>query len=335
MAKIVLGIGTSHGPMMLMEPEDWHVRVAADKGQSHVYRGASYTFEELVKLKRDQDLGEQLRLEVQRKRLRACHRALDCLVEAYNRVRPDVAVIVGNDQMEVFTKENLPCIAVYSGEDVVNIPAGPEQLAKMPPGIPKAARGYWGDEGARWPGQADLGQHIIERMMVEGFDVTQMSTMPQVSDWMSGVPHAFGFVYQKIMRRNVIPNVPILLNTFHPFNQPSTERVYNFGLALKRAIESWEKNLRVAIIASGGLSHFVVDEEFDRSILDAMQNNNREELLGWPESFFQSGTSETKNWLPVAAAMGDVGLRMNLIDYVPCYRSLAGTGNAMAFAVWG
>jgi hypothetical protein len=25
---------------------------------------------------------------------------------------------------------------------------------------------------------------------------------------------------------------------------------------------------------------------------------------------------------------------MNLVDYVPCYRSVAGTGNAMAFAWW-
>lgn len=334
MANIVLGIGTSHGPMMLMKPEDWNARVEFDKTQNHPYQGASYTFDELVELKRDEGLAQQITLKVQHERLQACQKAVDRLVEVFDQVQPDVAVIVGNDQMEAFTNENSPCLAIYSGEDVVNIPAGPEQLAKMPPGIPKAAPGYWGDEGARWPGQADLGQHIIERMMVEGFDVTQMSTMPQVCEWMRGVPHAFGFVYQKIMQRNVIPNVPVFINTFYPSNQPSAERVYDFGLALRRAIESWEKDLRVAIIASGGLSHFVVDEEFDRGLLDAMQKNSREELLRWPESFYQSGTSETKNWIPVASAVGDVGLRMSLIDYVPCYRSLAGTGNAMAFAVW-
>ena len=334
MAKIVLGIGTSHGPMMLMEPEYWNERVEFDKTQTHSYQGASHSFGELVKLRRDEGLAEQISLDVQNERLQACHRAVDRLVETFNRVQPDVAVIVGNDQMEAFTKENMPCLAVYSGEEIVNIPASPEQLAKMPPGIPKAAPGYWGSERAQWSGQADLGQHIIARMMIDGFDVTELSTMPQSCDWMSGVPHAFGYVYQKIMQKNVIPNVPVFVNTFYPPNTPTAQRVYEFGLALRRAIESWESDSRVAIIASGGLSHFVVDEKFDRAILEAMENNSREDLLQWPETFYQSGTSEVKNWIPVAAAAGDAGLTMSLIDYVPCYRSLAGTGNAMAFTVW-
>ena len=33
-------------------------------------------------------------------------------------------------------------------------------------------------------------------------------------------------------------------------------------------------------------------------------------------------------------ALDGTGLTMDLIDYVPCYRSLAGTGTAMGFAVW-
>jgi 3-O-methylgallate 3,4-dioxygenase len=49
---------------------------------------------------------------------------------------------------------------------------------------------------------------------------------------------------------------------------------------------------------------------------------------------FRSGTSETKNWLVTAGIMSVTDLKMNLLDYVPCYRSDAGTGNAMAFATW-
>ena len=41
-----------------------------------------------------------------------------------------------------------------------------------------------------------------------------------------------------------------------------------------------------------------------------------------------------KNWVPVAGAMAELGFAMTLVDYVPCYRSLAGTGNAMCFAHW-
>jgi 3-O-methylgallate 3,4-dioxygenase len=49
---------------------------------------------------------------------------------------------------------------------------------------------------------------------------------------------------------------------------------------------------------------------------------------------FRSGTSETKNWITTAGAVSNTKLKMNLVDYVPCYRSEAGTGNAMAFATW-
>ena len=46
------------------------------------------------------------------------------------------------------------------------------------------------------------------------------------------------------------------------------------------------------------------------------------------------GTAEIKNWYPVIAAMNETELEYHLVDYVPCYRSEAGTGNAMAFVYW-
>ena len=45
-------------------------------------------------------------------------------------------------------------------------------------------------------------------------------------------------------------------------------------------------------------------------------------------------TCETKSWFPMVAAMNDYGRTMDIIDYVPCYRSEAGTGQAMIFASW-
>jgi hypothetical protein len=32
--------------------------------------------------------------------------------------------------------------------------------------------------------------------------------------------------------------------------------------------------------------------------------------------------------------MAELGFDFNLVDYVPCYRSIAGTGNAMGFVHW-
>jgi hypothetical protein len=52
------------------------------------------------------------------------------------------------------------------------------------------------------------------------------------------------------------------------------------------------------------------------------------------ENFFKVGTAEIKNWYPVIAAMNAAGKAYHQVDYVPCYRSEAGTGNAMCFAYW-
>jgi 3-O-methylgallate 3,4-dioxygenase len=70
-------------------------------------------------------------------------------------------------------------------------------------------------------------------------------------------------------------------------------------------------------------------------VLEALQKADAARLAGLPENLFQSGTSEIKNWITVAGAMAEAGLEMKLVDYVPCYRSEAGTGSAMGFAHWG
>jgi 3-O-methylgallate 3,4-dioxygenase len=88
------------------------------------------------------------------------------------------------------------------------------------------------------------------------------------------------------------------------------------------------------MFASGGLTHFVVDEEFDSSVLQAIQRADVAALSSIPDTMFQSGTSEIKNWIVVAGAMAESGLSMRMVDYVPCYRSEAGTGSAMGFAQW-
>jgi 3-O-methylgallate 3,4-dioxygenase len=146
--------------------------------------------------------------------------------------------------------------------------------------------------------------------------------------------HAFGFVYRQIMRDRPVPSVPVLINTFYPPNQPSARRCVEFGSALFAAIERWQSPARVAVIASGGLIHFVIDEAFDREFLKAIEGGSISGFNGQAEEMFQSGTSEIKNWLPVARAMEHAGLRPETVDYVPCYRSAAGTGNGMGFISW-
>ena len=88
------------------------------------------------------------------------------------------------------------------------------------------------------------------------------------------------------------------------------------------------------MIASGGLSHFVIDESFDLDVINALERGDGEALSAIPEAMFQAGTSEIKNWIVAAGMMAESGLAMTMVDYVPCYRSEAGTGSGMGFAYW-
>jgi len=335
MAKIVLGIATSHGPMLSMPWEQWAARVPADKqAESHPFRGEFYPFDALVKLRKGEHLSDEITKEKWRSRSEACHAAIQALAAKYEEVAPDVAVIIGNDQRELFTEDNNPALAVYFGETIENRPRTPEQIAMLPPGISVAERGHAPPEDAVYPGLPGLGRHIVESVMAQGFDVSVSSRLPNGSGYANGIPHAYGFVYRQIMKDEVIPNVPVILNTFYPPNQPSAARCYAFGKAIKAAIESWGDDKRVAVFASGGLSHFVIDEELDRTVLDALKTNDADTLIAIPENRYQSGSSEIKNWIPLSAVMTACGMDMTLVDYVPCYRSEAGTGNAMGFAYW-
>lgn len=334
MAQIVLGIGSSHGPMLSTPPDQWHLRVAADKKGKHPFRGKTYTFEELARLRADEGLEAQITPDVWRTRHAACRAAISTLADVFEQAAPDLVVIVGNDQMEVFSASLVPAFCLHWGERIENCAPDDEHLAKLPPGIAIAVEGSAPKQEATYPGCPALGRHIAEQMTKANFDIASMQAFPKHADGHASAPHAFGFIYRQIMRDRAPPSVLAMVNTFYPPNQPTIARCYAFGKELLRAIQSWESDKRVAIIASGGLTHFTIDEALDRAVIASLRKGSIDDLASYGEEIFQSGTSEIKNWIPVAGAMADLGFPMTLVDYVPCYRSEAGTGNAMGFVYW-
>jgi hypothetical protein len=335
MARIRFGLATSHGPMLSIPPEYWVDRVSADReNPRHFFKGKTYTFDEMVDLRRGEQLAAQITPVVSQTRHERCQNAIRRLADFFDEHRPDAAVVVGNDQMEVFTSDHVPALAVFWGDYVEGHPRTPEFLAKLNRGVARAEADRTPPVYTQYPCLPDLGKHVIERLMAESFDIAQLRRLPVGEIGVNSAPHAYGFVYRRIMRDNVVPHVPVFVNTFYPPNQPPVARCFAFGRALARAVSSWPDDWSVAVIASGGLTHFVVDEEFDACVLDALKKTDLAALSRLPESMFQSGTSEIKNWITAAGAMAEAGLSMNLIDYVPCYRSEAGTGSAMGFAQW-
>jgi OH-DDVA oxygenase len=329
MADIVLGMGASHGPLLSTPPEQWDQRAQADrKNTSHWFRGKTYDYESLLK-ERAPGFAREVELGVRRERHAQCRAAMERLTQKFQQVAPEAVVIVGNDQREFFTEELTPSITVYRGKDIRNVQHHHEESS----GLNIAEVGNAPEESATYPGAPELADHILRALGDAAFDPAQSGTTPQ-NAIRHGIPHAFGFLYHSILGDTPPPSVPVILNVHYPHNQPRTARCLELGRALQRAIKSFTGFKRVAMMASGGLTHFVVDEDLDQKVLKAIATGDEKALTEIPENIFKVGTAEIKNWFPLISAMNAEGRRYHQVDYVPCYRSEAGTGNAMAFVYW-
>jgi catalytic LigB subunit of aromatic ring-opening dioxygenase len=320
-ARIVLGMGASHSPHVSTPLELWAARGANDPNIV-----GKDVFERL----REQNCSwasKEITAEKWQKRYTAVQAAITRLVDTMASVRPDVVVTVGDDQHEVFSADHTPAIDIYWGESLHDTPPDPTTLNPVRRSMIWAEHA---EEQVTNPTDADLGRHLIESLTAEGFDISHSRMLPESHN----IGHAFNFVYRRIMNGRLVPQVPVMLNTYYPPNQPTLKRCFALGEGLRRAIDSWDTDKRVALFASGGLSHFVVDEKLDRAVLNALKDDDAETLTSFPEEVMVSGTSEIRNWVTVAGAMSGGGLGMQIVDYVPLYRSEAGTGLGAGFVQW-
>src|SRR5690606_31638930 len=109
-------------------------------------------------------------------------------------------------------------------------------------------------------------------------------------------------------------------------------RCYEIGRRLRAAIEAYPADLKVAVVASGGLSHFVVEEDFDLNFIRMLKEKDEQGLRAIPPEALRSGTSETLNWVLAAGAVDFLPLRD--VEYYALHRTEAGTGVGAAFCVW-
>jgi hypothetical protein len=340
MATIVLGIGCSHTPQLHTPAEQWEVRARRDRqdGVPLWYRGRQLKYADVEAMRAHLKLGEQTSMAIREERLKRSFEAMDRLAEAFSAARPDVTIVFGNDQGEMFLDDLKPAFTIMGAAEFRNMPRTADQNERLPPGIALADHGHLPESGSvRLPGQPALAAHLAEYVIGRGFDVAfsarQIHADPSRAQT-GGMPHAYGFVYKQIFRDHFPPQVPIDTNTFYPPNQPRAERCYAFGQALGAAVRDWQEDARVCVIASGGLSHFVVDEAFDRDIMAAMKDSDFTRLLDYDEAYYQAGSSEIKSWIAAGGAMHGAGLHGHIVDYQALYRTPAGTGSSAAFMVW-
>jgi 3-O-methylgallate 3,4-dioxygenase len=321
MANLVLGVGTSHGPSIQTVPEKW-----AKLGEKDT-RDPRFNYQELLRTAKP-GLDREITLEVHRTRHAAARTALRKLTDIIAQAKPDVMVVISNlhspkrvDSRPVFGILRAEKFAIARMSDTFFDP-GAAALLKSESRAPVEIV----DEK---PGHPGLANHLIESLIDDGFDI---ACSDRLADGVA-LDDAFSFPYEWILGGAALPIVPFFLSRDLP-NQATATRCYDLGKALRRQIERWPGDARVGLIASGGLSHQVVDEELDRQVITALTEGDADVLRSLPRARLNRapGTPEILNWVTVAAAMAPS--RMQLVDYLPCYRSLAGTGHGVTFGYW-
>jgi len=330
MANIVLGLGSSHTPLLTLDASEWSHRAAADYANPalNLSDGRLLNYTELLA-----EVGPEnqhlITEEALQMKAAICQAALDRLADELEATHPDVLIIVGDDQRELFTTANQPALSIFYGDEVCTSNAF--SAADLPDWVRVMADGYMMDAVHTVPGSPALALDIIQGLLDRDVDVATSARVENPSK--AGFGHAYGFIVKRLLRGRATPVLPILVNTYYPPNVPSARRCHDIGKALRAALEASSIDARVAIIASGGLSHFVVDEVLDRRVIAGFAPDGENLLRTIERGALNSGSSEILNWVLTAGAVG--ALPLSWCEYQPIYRTAAGTGVGVAFAVWG
>lgn len=327
MARLIAAFGTSHSTMLFSAVENWqslfdHVDCRAPISD---FDGKPRSFDDLLK-STPPAARQNITKAAIAQRHKATMAAMDRLADDIANAKLDALIIIGDDQREMFKDACRPAIAVYYGDTIRNAAAPSEPSTDW----------YLMDQRRRledgsdrfYPCHPALGAHMIAGLTERNFDITAVKTL--VGEQFEG--HAYSFVHRRYMGGSAIPVVPVFLNTYYPPNQPSPQRCFDLGRAIRELVLSYPEDIRVGILASGGLSHFLVNEALDGQVVDAIRAKNHAALCSLPPHLLLSGSSEIRNWIAVAAAASDIGL--DWISYVPAYRSRAMTGVGLCFAHW-
>jgi len=343
MAELVLGIGMSHSTMVTLDASLWGEWAAQDAALAILFdnQGQSVTYAQLA-ARAGYRYARQARAEHWKEQYAAVRQTVDRLATTLASAQLDVLLIVGDDQFELFSFANMPALALFYGERIVSGLWGSRfatyQRQGQPPSTPLSphllhavAAGYAMDTRRELlcaPGFARL---LLTSLIEQGFDVAGLGELP-TTDETTGLGHAYGAIVTQLMRAQMLPIVPLFINTYFPPNQPAPSRCYDLGLALQHAIATSPSDLRIGLVASGGLSHFVTDEQLDRQVLAAVRDGSEERLRSLPHHLLNAGSSEIRNWITVAAACRHLQVLWD--EYIPVYRTPAGTGCGLGFACW-
>jgi hypothetical protein len=333
MATMCSVICASHSPFWYSQPEEW---AAARVARSSV---------DACALQVPLDSPEENAAKHAR-----CMRAFAVLRRQLIEARPDVLIIFGDDQLEQFDFSNLPAFCVFVGERISGYRIS--QFFGLPAGRERPVRPKTPQHWVTLKGHPELARRLVTELMERRFDMAFSAGCTG-----DGIGHAFTRPLEYLVSDYALPVVPVYINCYYG-PQPTGQRCYELGRAVREIVDAWPAQLRVAVIGSGGLWHTpmepnaYIDQAFDRVILDALSlgdpraraaafDARRPEFDATDPAQVErasggtgmvlgygSGVGEIRNWIAAAGVVE--GERGTVVDYVDINASPAGVG----FAYW-
>ncbi|MFD3523923.1 hypothetical protein [Streptomyces sp. NPDC058653] len=202
--------------------------------------------------------------------------------QVLDETRPDAVLVIGIDHLETFWLEAVPTFTLVISEECEATYTHFSRRKKV---------------------HTDLAVDLLKGVIAQDFDLTYSQD--------AELGHAFLTPFEYILGDRDTPVIPLLVNSYLP-PLPSPRRCYALGRAIAKSLESRPE--RIAVIASGGMSHFpgtarytAPNYEFDRWVIQEAAAGRYEELLDLtPVNLDEVGESELLTWFVMLGIIGDV-----------------------------
>lgn len=306
-----LGLASSHAPGMWRPAADWpkSLERQSPEARSHLPYTARLEME------------SPEMIEGYIKRFQAAFATLRQQVQTY---KPDALIMIGDDQGDMFDFVNNPTFAIYTGEEPI---WGVSALD--PFGTPPDKR-----TKITFPNHSELATYLLKGLIKKGFDMANVGKFEPRGNPQRGVSHMVSNLVPEVDPQHEIPLICLFMNEYFP-PLPTAERCAQLGAAIRDVLA--DRPERVAIYASGGLSHFPgefnagwIDPPLDHWILERLERNDLaalNHLFTFDSINMRSGTGEVRAWISAAAAMNRPA---KVVEYVPAHGTLTGCG----FVYW-
>jgi aromatic ring-opening dioxygenase catalytic subunit (LigB family) len=227
--------------------------------------------------------------------------AMRQLGRVLDETQPDALIVVGLDHLEAFSLDVSPAFAVVVGPEVA---------------------GSFGSKQYHIGVHQPLARAILDGCLKRDFDMAFCHK--------AFMGHAFVVPFEFILEQRQIPIVPLFVNVYVP-PLPQPHRAYQLGRAIAEIVA--EREGRIAILASGGMSHYPGTEKygypdfaFDQYLLGVLERGEQSSLLSLSsERLDETGETELLTWYVVFGAIGSQ--RGEVLSYQPTWHHGLGVIN--------